>query len=1139
MRHRISVAGVFSSALALALPLALSLVSAACFGVSDPNAVDGGAVLGTQPVEDAAVAVGPAKLELVAENASVNFGLVDCGSPASQQTLTFKNAGGEPLHWSALIEGGNNFSLGGTKSGTVEAGETATIVVRSAPVAATTHAGTVSTATVVLETNSEIPRTEVPVKLTAAGAELSLVPTTIDFGLYPVGSAAPDVPLTLKNDGNKAVTIAITQPSDNQFGVTWSGAPAAITLAANATAVGLMGQFKPSTSSPSSSFASLSFTGAVCGESPAQIAMKGQGSNGVVGVTPAGLDFGQVDCGTTANAKKVTVSNTGNGAFTFAAKLDAAGSNTFTVSPATGSVAPGGIMEVTVTPKAIPAAAPVTANAFGGALTITTSAVGDAAHGITLTQTAHGAILTANPSSVNFASVPVATSQTAGVTLTNAGNAPANVTISASGTGFSVTPATGAMTAGDTLAATATFAPAAAGAATGALKIGATGAVLCAPLPADVPLSGTGTSGSVSLSAQNFDFGATNCGSTATAKTLTLQNPGNASYTWTATLGSSRYALSKASGSVSAGGSDALTITPAAIPQTSAVPGTYGDVLTVTTNVPGDAPHALAITQSAQGAILKFVPTTAISFGQVALNATSTASFTVANEGTVAASPVLTSSNSTVTLSPSSFALAGAGTNAVLATFRPTASGTVSGTVSLASTGTLCAPLPTALSFSGQGTVGAATVSPAAVSFGESGYANCGTQASTQAITVKNDGTASFAITSVTVPSGYSYTAPAGTTVAAGSSVSLVVTPPAVPATLSAVTSYNGTMAIDTNIPGDSTHNVALSMTSRGAILAHAGSTTVTFTDTAWPGSSAQTASFTNVGNTSATLTASTTASSGFTGPSSITVGTTGGSGSFTFRPTTAGAHAASVTLSAAAGSVLCSAVPGTMRLTGTGLAGVLSVSSASFDFGTVNCGTSPSQQNLTVTNRGNAAITNFYATLGGSRFYQKGFPTSSTSATSLAAGASTTAAVVVNSNEFGASTDTLTVYGYAPVSSIGVPLSVKRTGALVTASPSSFSITMSSAIGSGSFELANSGDQAISLTASVSGSTGSSWQAYFSSTQKPDVTLAASGGADKGVVQVYKWAAGTATGTMTFTQSGNGGVPVCGSLPTVTMTTQ
>ncbi len=1129
MRHRVSIAGAFS----FALPLAL----AACFGVSDPNAVDGGAVLGTQPVEDAAAPVGPPKLELAGENAALDFGLVDCGSTVSEKTLTFKNVGGEPLMWSALLEGGNSFSLRGAKSGTVGAGETATIVVRAAGVATTAHAGTVSTATVLIDSNSETPRAEVPVKLTAAGAELSLVPTTIDFGLYPVGASAPDVPLTLKNNGNKAVTITIAQPSDAQFGVTWSGSPAPIALAANATAVGLMGKFKPSTSSPSSSFAALSFNGAVCGASAAQIAMKGQGSNGVVGVTPAGLDFGQVDCGTTAAAKKVTVSNTGNGAFTFDAKLDSASSNYFTVSPATGSVPPGGTGEVTVTPKAIPGTAPVTANAFGGALTVTTSTVGDAPHSIALTQTAHGAILTASPSSANFASVPVGTSQTVGVTLTNSGNAPANVTIAASGTGFSVTPPSGTMTAGDTLATTATFTPSAASAATGALKIGSTGAVLCAPLPADVALSGTGTSGSVSLSAQSFDFGATNCGATATAKALTLQNPGNASYTWTATLGSSRYALSKASGSVAAGGSDSLTITAAAIPQTSAVPGSYGDVLTVTTNVPGDAPHALTLSQSAQGAILKFVPTTAISFGQVALGATSTASFTVTNEGTLAASPVLTSSSGTVTLSPSSFSLAGPGTNSVVATFKPTGAGTVSGNVSLASTGTMCAPLPTALSFSGTGTIGAATVSPAAVSFGSSGYANCGTQASAQTITVKNDGSASFSITGVTVPAGYSYTAPGGTTVAAGNSVSLVVTPPAVPATLSAVTSYNGTMSITTNIPGDSAHNVALSMTSRGAILAHAASTTVSFTDTAWPGSSAQTASFTNVGNLSATLTASTSSGGGFTGPSSITVGTTGGSGSFTFTPITAGAHEAKVALSAASGSVLCSAVPGSMALAGTGLAGVLSVSASSIAFGTVNCGSS-SQQNLTVTNTGNAAITNFYATLGGERFYQKGFPTSSTSTTSLAAGTSTTAAVVVYSNEFGTSSDTLTVRGYAPVSSVAVPLSVRRTGALVTASPSSFTITMSSSIGSGSFELSNSGDQAISLTASVTGSSGSAWQAYFSSTQKPDVTLAASGGSDKGVVQVYRYSAGTKTGTMTFAQSGNGGIPLCGTMPTVTMTT-
>ena len=1119
---------------------AISLTLLGCFGSSDPNAVDGSAILPNQPTEDSGVFVGPAKLELSASGDGIDFGLVDCGGASAEKSITIKNTGGEALTWSALIDGGNNvFSIAGEQNGSLKGGNTATIVVRSSAIAASAHAGTASSAVLRIDSNDAKPRTDVPVKLTTAGAELSLVPGTIDFGLYPVGAAAPDVPLTLINNGNKAVTIAFSQPVDSQFGVTWAGAPKGLELAAKATAVGLMGKFKPSSTSPSSSFAAMSFTGAVCGETPKQIAMKGQGSNGVVGVTPAGLDFGQVDCGTSATAKKVTVSNTGNGPFTFDAKLDTAGSNYFTVSPTSGSVAAGATADITLTPKAIPGTAPVTSNGFGGSLAVSTNAVGDATHTVALTQTAHGAIITANPSSVNFSSVPVLTSQTAGVTFGNSGNAPASVTIVASGTGFSVTPGTASLTAGDTVQATTTFAPTTAGAATGSLKVGATGTVLCAPLPADVALSGSGSSGSVSLSAQSFDFGSTNCGASATARTLTLQNPGNASYTWTATLaknGSSPYALSKAGGSVAASGADTLTITPSAIPQTSAVPGSYGDVLTISTNVPGDTPHALALSQSAQGAILKFSPTTAINFGQVGIGSTSAASFSVVNEGNLAANPVLTSSAGTVTLSPSSFSLAASGTGAVVGTFKPTVAGTISGTIALSAADVLCAPVPTALTFGGEGTLGSATVSPAAISFGDTGFANCGTQAGTQSVSIKNDGGASFAITSVTLPTGYSYTAPNGTTVAAGKSISLVITPPAVPSTLTAVTTYNGTMAIKTDIPGDTTHNVALSLSSRGAILAQTGSSKIAFADTTWPGSSSQTVSFTNVGNSTGTISASTTANSGFTGPSSITIATTGGSGAFSFTPTGSGTHEAKVALTAAAGTIMCSAVPSTLYLSGSGLAGVLSASLSSVPFGTVNCAASAGQQNLTITNKGNATITNFYTLFGGSLFYQKGFPTSATAATTLAAGASITAAVIVNSNEVGLSSDTLTAYGYAPVSSLATPLSVSRTGAQIKASSSSLSIPRAgSAVGSTTFALTNTGDQGIILVGSVaSASTSYYWQVAFSSTQKDYSKIAASS-EDKGQISVYAPNQATASGTINLVQEGS--VPLCGTLPTIALT--
>ena len=948
----------------------VSFASLGCFGSSDPQTLDS-SVLGNQPTEpDGAVASGPAKLELsVSIAAGIDFGLVDCGATAGEKTVTLKNAGGDPLAWSALIDGGKNmFSLSGPQNGTLESGQTATITLRAAQVPSSAHPGTVSSASLRIDSNvAGAPRTDLPLKLTSAGGELLLVPANVDFGLYPVGATAPEVPLTLTNKGNKSVSIAVTQPVDPQFSVAWTGSPTAITLGTNETAAGLSGRFAPSTTSPSSSFAGLKVTGAVCGASVQQIAMKGQGTNGVVGVTPAGLDFGQVDCGTSAAAKKITVSNTGNGTFTFDAKLDAAGSNYFTLSPQSGSVAAASTTEITVTPKSIPGSSPVTPNYFGGALIVTTSAVADTPHSVALTQTAHGAIVTVNPSSVNFSSVPVATSQTAGVTLTNSGNASVGVTMSAAGTGFSVTPAAGTLTGGDTLQATTTFSPSSAGAATGALRLAASGnAVLCAPLPADVALAGTGTSGSVSLSAQSFDFGATNCGAQANARTLALQNPGSASYTWTASLAkgtSSPYALSKGSGTVAAAGSDALSITPTAIPQTSAVPGNYGDVLTVTTNVPGDAPHTLVLAQSAQGAILKFVSSAALDFGQVGLSSTSSASVSLVNEGNLAVNPTLVSSSPLVTISPSSFTLAGAGTNASVATFKPVAVGVLTGSISLSptlTTGTLCAPLPSDVAFTGEGTQGAATVSPASLSFGESGYANCGTQASAQAVTLKNDGTAAFNVASVTVPTGYSYTTPGGTAVAVGKSISIVVTPPAVPATLAAITSYGGTMSVKTDIPGDNAHSVALSLTSRGAILARTGSGIVTFADTTLPGSSTQTVSFTNSGNSSATLNVSTTANSGFSGPSSVTVATTGGSGTFTFAPAAGGSQSATVSLAAASGAVLCSAVPANFGLAGTGLAGSATFSASSISFGTsgyADCGTQASAQTITVKNDGTAAF--------------------------------------------------------------------------------------------------------------------------------------------------------------------------------------
>ena len=58
-----------------------------------------------------------------------------------------------------------------------------------------------------------------------------------------------------------------------------------------------------------------------------------------------------------------------------------------------------------------------------------------------------------------------------------------------------------------------------------------------------------------------------------------------------------------------------VTVTPPAIPSPSAVPGDYGDTLTIVTDVAGDNPHQIPVTVAAQGAILSFDTSATANFG--------------------------------------------------------------------------------------------------------------------------------------------------------------------------------------------------------------------------------------------------------------------------------------------------------------------------------------------------------------------------------------------------------------------------------------------------------------------------------------------------------------------------------------------
>jgi hypothetical protein len=359
-------------------------------------------------------------------------------------------------------------------------------------------------------------------------------------------------------------------------------------------------------------------------------------------------------------------------------------------------------------------------------------------------------------------------------------------------------------------------------------------------------MEGTGTSGSVAFSPSSLNFGNINCGATASAQGITFTNAGNQSYTIQGALGSSpspyTFSISPASGVVAANGGQAtITVTPNAIPSTSAAPGSYGDVLTVMTSVSGDSPHAIQLSENAYGAILSVSPTM-LAFPTTQDSQTSTIQMIVGNSGNAPATIVFTAiapappPNGSGPFNFQQNTVASVGGSATPnATFAPTAVQGYSGSAALGvANGTvLCAPLPgQSLSMSGSGSSAPPpiVVSPATIEFGD---VNCGTAAAANSSIQITNNTASPITASLSLAntngSNFTATIPNGGVIAANSSANVTITPKTIP--ISSNTQVGGnhfgdTLTITTNAVGDSGHAVTLVEAAQGAILAFNQTTT-------------------------------------------------------------------------------------------------------------------------------------------------------------------------------------------------------------------------------------------------------------------------------------------------------------------------
>ena len=535
--------------------------------------------------------------------------------------------------------------------------------------------------------------------------------------------------------------------------------------------------------------------------------------------SPPSVSFGNVNVGSRAT-QTVTWTNTGNGNVTIS-QVGVSGPG-FSTGPFTvpQNLAPGQSVQMSVV------FAPTSAGSVTGSITVVTNAA-NSSYTLTLSGTGVATTLqlSASPTSLSFGNMNVGGTSSQNINLTNTGTS--NVALSqvgVSGAGFSIGPFTvpQTLTPGQTTTVTVVFAPTSGGSVTGSVSVvsNATNS------PATVTLSGTGVVVTLQLSANptSLSFGTVNVG-TSSSQNVILTNVGNSSVT-----------ISQVS--ISGAGFSASGLT---LPLTLAASQTATLSVTFAPTAAGSVTGSVSVVSNATNSPLTlalsgtgFVPTfllsaspTSLSFGNVTVGTSSTQTVALTNSG-----------NSSVTISQVNVSGAGfsasgltlpltltAGQSTALSVqFAPSAGGSVTGSLSVASNATNS---PATVTLSGSGVVATflLSASPTSLSFGNILLGS----SSTQTVALTNSGNSSVTISQVNV-SGAGFSASGSTlplTLAAGQGTSLSVL--FAPTVAGSVTGSLSVASNATNSPAVTTlsgsgvqpiaHSVTLSWTASTSVV--------------------------------------------------------------------------------------------------------------------------------------------------------------------------------------------------------------------------------------------------------------------------------------------------------------------------------
>ena len=528
------------------------------------------------------------------------------------------------------------------------------------------------------------------------------------------------------------------------------------------------------------------------------------------GISTQSLAFGNVVVGSTSASQTVTLTNSGLQPLSIS-------SMSFSTSTLTGNdfrlAATPGTCFTGTTPVATLAAGanctiivtftPSTAGPITGSLTIVDNSMGrvGSTQVVQLTGAGTSPLITVTPSTWDFGSVNLNTTSAAqAIMVSNSGNAALRISAITPTAPFATTTGTNACAVNTNVAAGGscyiyvTYRPTATGAATGTLTISSNAA---GNPTTTVSLSGTGAAvATPTLSISSLNFGANRLGVAPVAQTVTVTNTGGAGTTLVVDPANfaitAPYTISGTACNVAQGGAG-CTFT---IGLPASAIGTYAGTLTIATSdsvaTTATFSNPVALSGSFAAPALTSTATT-LTFGTatvpVALGSTSTSTVTLRNNvGTVpvvisAVAPLAAPYSITANTCVGATLNTATPTCTITVAYSPTTAPLVAGTPDAATltvtddANTNATPAAHAVAaFNGYAAqaVAVTTMTPSTLAFGS---VTRNTVSAVQYITLKNNGTAAFAITGVVSSSARFQIASnnCGTSLAAGASCSIGV----------------------------------------------------------------------------------------------------------------------------------------------------------------------------------------------------------------------------------------------------------------------------------------------------------------------------------------------------------------------------